>query len=65
MLSQDCPNHENCQGEIEIWKNLKKNEVFVQCIVSLFDKDCYLLHLLRLWFRNCISKYHSVYLSTC
>ena len=27
MLSQDCPNHENCQGEIEVWKNQKKNEV--------------------------------------
>ena len=31
VLSQECPNYENCQGEIELWKNLKKNEVFVQC----------------------------------
>ena len=35
MLSQDCPNHENCQGEIEVWKNLKKNEVLVQ-----YSGDC-------------------------
>ena len=35
VLSQECPDYENCQGEIELWKNLKKNEVFVQ-----FSGDC-------------------------
>ena len=31
VLSQECPNYMQCEGEIEVWRNLKKNEVFVQC----------------------------------
>ena len=39
MLSQDCPYYENCQGEIEVWKNLEKSDVFVQCSGD-YKKEC-------------------------
>ena len=67
-LPRFCPNHENCHGEIEVWKNLKKNEVFVQC--SGDCKEC--RHSTKIvTYSNCcvcsfgivsVSKYPLVYL---
>jgi hypothetical protein len=38
VLNQECPNYAQCQGEIEVWKNLRKDEVFVQCSGDV--RDC-------------------------
>ena len=38
VLNQECPNHVQCQGEIEVWKNIRKDEVFVQCSGDV--RDC-------------------------
>ena len=62
VLSQECPNYENCQGEIELWKNLKKNEVFVQC--SGDCKECRYSTKIATYATCCVCGYGIVTVST-
>ena len=62
ILPENCPNHENCQGEIEVWKNLKKNEIFFQC--SGGCKECRFLTKIATYSTCCVCGFGIVSVST-
>ena len=62
VLSQECPNYLQCEREIEVWRNLKKNEVFVQC--SGDCRDCRDLTKIATYATCCVCGYGIVSVST-